>query len=397
VKDESDIELVQTSGRNIPFVKADDGYLFSANVVVEDMKAIVITATDVYKNTTEMKYYIKPTEIDAPKATIVAPYSSDNGEIYLDNNDPYVYVEGRITDESLIKSILIDGVTASYRPDELNPTFAATINLTNKNKISITATDIFGNQMVREFPVNREGAQIAGDNPMGKTWVVFVENSNYQTFASLEGPIKDISLMKSALAKYKISNIVHKKDMGKKDLEKFFSIDLRDMVRSNHVNALLIWFAGHGKFINQTGYWIPIDANRDDEFTYFNINSLKAALQSYLGVTHLLVVTDACESGPTFYQAMRNEIKDRDCNDWQASKFKSSQVFSSAGYELASDNSQFTRTFANALANNPNACLPIENIVQKVTIAVSRGTQKPQFGKISGLEDEDGTFFFMSK
>ena len=52
-----------------------------------------------------------------------------------------------------------------------------------------------------------------------------------------------------------------------------------------------------------------------------------------------------------------------DTKSWTSTKFKSSQVFSSAGYELASDNSQFTRTFANTLRNNPNYCLPIESIV----------------------------------
>ena len=330
--------------------------------------------------------------------TVSAPYSSDNGEIYLDTNNPNIYIEGKTSDESPIKSILIEGVAASYKLDEINPGFSANIDISNKNKISVVATDIYGNVATKEFTLNRDGASINSDNPMGKTWVVFIENSNYQTFASLEGPVKDVSLMKSALAKYKISNIIHKKDLSKKDLEKFFSIELRDMVRSNHVDALLVWYAGHGKFINNTGYWIPIDANREDEFTYFNISALKASMQGYGGVTHLLVVTDACESGPTFYQAMRGGITDRDCGDWKATKFKSSQVFSSAGYELAADNSQFTRTFANSLANNPNACIPIENIVQKVTSAVSKNNQqKPQFGKIAGLEDEDGTFFFMSK
>jgi hypothetical protein len=124
---------------------------------------------------------------------------------------------------------------------------------------------------------------------------------------------------------------------------------------------------------------------------------LKASLLDYSKtVTHVLVVTDACESGPSFYQAMRSTPVERNCGDWQATKFKSSQVFSSAGYELAVDNSQFTRTFANALKNNPDACIPIENIVSKVTLAVAKNKQqKPKFGKIFGLEDEDGTFFFI--
>jgi hypothetical protein len=95
---------------------------------------------------------------------------------------------------------------------------------------------------------------------------------------------------------------------------------------------------------------------------------------------------------------MRSTPKERSCDDWQATKFKSSQVFASAGYELAVDDSQFTRTFANSLANNPNACIPIESIVNKVTSAVVKNNQqKPKFGKIEGLEDEDGTFFFISK
>jgi hypothetical protein len=187
--------------------------------------------------------------------------------------------------------------------------------------------------------------------------------------------------------------------MTKQQLAKFFAIELRDLVRSNRVTSILVWYAGHGKYINETGYWVPVDANRDDEFTYFNVNALKASMQSYPDyVTHTLVITDACESGPSFYQAMRSGLQERNCDDWEATRFKSSQVFSSAGYELAVDNSQFTRTFANTLANNPDACLPIENVVKKVTLAVEKNDQqKPQFGKIAGLEDENGTFFFIPK
>lgn len=234
---------------------------------------------------------------------------------------------------------------------------------------------------------------------MGKTWVIFIENSDYKSFASLEGPEKDVTLMKSAFANYEVHNVIHKKNMAKSELEKFFSIELRDLIRSNRVNSILVWYAGHGKFINESGYWIPTNAKRDDEFSYFNINSLKAYMLAYSKyVTHALVVTDACESGPSFYQAMRSTATERRCDDWSATKFKSSQVFSSAGYELASDNSQFTKTFASSLTNNPDACIPIDKVVSKVTQAVAENNnQKPKFGKIAGLEDENGTFFFIRK
>lgn len=399
VWDESDLQYLKINDMDIRLEKKDTHYEFVTDVDIRDADELVITALDVYDNKQTGIYPIKRTEVDPPKVEIIAPYASDNNLIYLESNDPTLYVEGKITDESFIRSIFIEGVTASYRMDVENPKFSANIDIMNKKKFTVVAEDMFGNKIEEEFILNREGAIISADNPMGKTWVVFIENSDYEIFASLEGPVKDVSLMKSSFAKYQIHNIITKQDMTKEEMEKFFSIELRDLIRSNRVNSLLIWYAGHGKFINETGYWIPIDAQRDDEFTYFNISTLKAAMQSYSStLTHTLVVTDACESGPTFYQAMRSTPTERSCDDWTATKSKSSQVFSSAGYELAVDNSQFTRTFASSLANNPNACIPIENIVSQVTVAVVKNNQqRPKFGKIDGLEDENGTFFFILK
>lgn len=397
--DESDIKSLKVNNITVPFIRNEEKFEFFTNVDVSKVDLITVTALDVYENLKNVTYTIERTEIDAPKIAILAPYASDNGEIYLETSDPSIYIEGKIADESLIDAILIDGVSASFKLDENNPRFSATINVVNKNKFSVHATDIYGNRTEQDFILNREGISLLENNPMGKTWVVFVENSNYESFPSLDGPSKDVTLMRSALARYDVHKIIHKKDLSKKDMEKFFSIELRDLIRSNRVEALLVWYAGHGKFINEAGYWIPVDAKRDDEFTYFNISALRASLQSYSNiVTHVLIITDACESGPTFYQAMREIPKERNCADWEATRLKSSQVFSSAGYELAVDNSQFTRTFANTLANNPNTCIPIESIVSKVTSAVTQNNQqKPKFGKISGLEDEDGTFFFISK
>jgi hypothetical protein len=187
--------------------------------------------------------------------------------------------------------------------------------------------------------------------------------------------------------------------MTKAEMERYFNIELRDLVKKNQVKSLLVWYAGHGKFINDIGYWIPVDAKRDDEFTYFNINGLKAGLQGYAeAVVHTLVISDACESGPTFFTAMRSSGEPPTCDNTLVAGAKSAQVFSSAGYELAVDNSKFTSTFANTLMNNRNACIPIDVIVRSVTTAVATDAgQKPKFGKIQGLEDMNGTFFFIAK
>ncbi len=398
VEDQSAIKSLQVNGFTVPVEKTDEGYLFLASVNLSDTDQITVQVSDVYNNSETAIFTVRRTEVDPPSVQMIAPYGSDNNILYLDNNDPYIYMEGRITDESKITSIYVESVLASYIPSDMNPSFTALVNIENKSRIVVKVEDEYGNISEIEYTLNRD-AQAFGDNPMGKTWAIFIENSDYQSFASLEGPTKDITMMKAALARYQIHNFIHKKNMTKVELQKFFSIELRDMIRSNRVNSILVWYAGHGKYVNENGYWIPVDATRDDEFTYYNTNALKASMQSYPGyLNHTLVITDACESGPSFYQAMRSGIQDRNCDDWEATRFKSSQVFSSAGYELAVDNSQFTRTFANVLANNPGNCVPIENIVQKVTSAVvNSNQQKPQFGKIAGLEDENGTFFFIPK
>jgi tetratricopeptide (TPR) repeat protein len=398
IEDESEIKSLQVNNFTVPVENTPEGRQFLASVNVRDSDQITVQVTDVYDNSETAIFTVRRTEVDPPLVQIIAPYGSDNNILYLDSDDPVIYIEGRIEDESKISNIFIDSVSASYIPSDLNPSFSAMVRIENKSRIMVQVEDEFGNRSETQFTLNRD-AQAFGDNPMGKTWAIFIENSNYESFASLEGPSKDITLMRSALAKYQVHNFIHKKDMTKQDLERFFAIELRDLIRSNRVNSILVWYAGHGKYINETGYWIPTDAKRDDEFTYFNVNALKASMQSYPDfVNHTLVITDACESGPSFYQAMRSDLEERSCNDWEATRFKSSQVFSSAGYELAVDDSQFTRTFANVLANNPNDCVPIERIVQKVTTAVvNNKQQKPQFGKISGLEDEDGTFFFIPK
>ena len=400
LQDDNKIDYLKVNGTKglYEYDAENDLYIITLNLLTSN--DFTLTASDIYNNVQTKKFVIKKIEVNPPVVTILNPYASDNGEIFLQSNEPNVFFEGKVVDESLIKEIILNETAASYVREQKDPVFNAIVNLNNVNILTVKVVDIYGNTTEKHYTINRSGAELLAENPMGKTWVIFIENSNYASFASLDGPSKDVNMMKNALKNYQIHNIIHKKDMTKQQLERFFSLELRDLVRDNQVNSLLVWFAGHGKYINETGYWIPVDARRDDEFSYFNINNLKASMQSYSRyITHTLVVTDACESGPSFYQAMRSEdVSNRSCDDPSAIRFKSSQVFSSAGYELAVDNSQFTKTFANSLNFNSNSCIPIENIVQQVTVAVTQSNQqKPKFGKISGLEDENGTFFFMKR
>lgn len=400
VKDESLIKSIESNAGEVEFQKDSINPEFTLKVNnLSKLSGISFTVSDIYNNTIASQFKIEKTESNKPIIAIETPAASFENEIFIDNNNADVYIEGKIKDQSLIESIMVDDQLASFNPSHLNPVFSTQYNIANKNKITISVKDIYGNENTQVYSLNRSGANAAVDNPMGNTWIVFIENSRYANFPSLEGPAKDVTAIKSALAAYKVTKTIHKKDMTKNEMEKFFSIELRDYVKNNNINSLLIWYAGHGKYVSPTGYWVPSDGKTDDEFSYFGINNLKAAMQSYSSkLMHTLVITDACESGATFLMAMRGGDTEKRCDNWELTKAKSSQVFTSAGYELASDNSQFSKTFASCLTNNTDACIPIDKITKRVSAAVIQaGNQSPKFGKIKDLEDEGGTFFFIRK
>jgi tetratricopeptide (TPR) repeat protein len=400
VRDASLIKSVSVNTKPAVFSMDSLNPVFTATVTdLTRLNELVVSATDVYNNTQNAHFRIEKTESDKPVIIIETPIATFENEIFIENNNQEIYLQGKVKDASHIETITVDGISASFNASNLNPDFSIQVKIAEKSKISVTVRDIYGNENIQVYSLNRSAATAGLDNPMGNTWVVFIENSKYTSFPSLEGPAKDVTAMRAALANYKITKTIVKQNMTKTEMEKFFSIELRDYVRNNNINSLLIWYAGHGKYVSPTGYWVPSDGKTDDEFSYFGINNLKAAMQSYAGkLVHTLVITDACESGATFLMAMRGSDEDKRCENFELTKAKSSQVFTSAGYELATDNSQFTKTFVSCLNNNVDPCLPIEKIVKRVTYSVSQaGNQAPKFGRIKDLEDEGGTYFFIRK
>ena len=134
IVDESAIKFLRINGLEVPVIQDDENWEFLTAIDIEGKENIQIEVSDVYDNVTASPYAILLTEVSAPVVRIIAPYASDNGEIYLDNNDPSIYVEGKIEDESLVASIMINGVLASYMPGELNPSFSANLNISKNTR-----------------------------------------------------------------------------------------------------------------------------------------------------------------------------------------------------------------------------------------------------------------------
>ena len=372
---------------------------FTANVSVDNKTSVTIKAIDIYNNTQEAIYNLTRKETSAPNIELIEPLATTSNEIYIGKTSTNkLKIEGRVNDESLIKSLIVNGIVISISLLENNPTFNIEVDISKSDSILFVAEDFFGNKSETYFVINRKAANESAVNPMGITWVIFLSNSNYINFTSLDGPEKDKQKLKQALSGYRIDKFIEKNDMTKEEMEKFFAIELRNLLKSTQVNSLLIWYAGHGKYLNDNGYWIPVNANKGDEYSYFQITNLKGYISTYKLLKHVLVVSDACETGPAFCIPDVTNTEPGPCEKSNAINLTSSQVFTSSSSEQSSDISVFAETFCSILSTNETKCLSIDNIKNTVTSTVIKNQkQKPSFGKITGLEDKGGSFYFMRK
>ncbi|MCH8331711.1 MAG: caspase family protein, partial [Bacteroidetes bacterium] len=396
IKDDNLIKSIVIAGEAASYVKDHNNPNFRFDVSSPFKDSYSIVVKDVYDNEFKQDYTVNFHETDIPKVVFSYPNVSYDNKIYIDGDLMAIMVEGKVTDENKIVSIDLNGKPAKFDLDAKNPIFTANVPIISK-AMKVEVVDIYGNKYYKEIAIVKGSA--GNRTPMGKTLVVFIENSTYENLPSLDGPIEDYKKIQTALLSYNVDQFIHKKDMTKDQLNRFFQLELRDFIKQSSFKALMIWYAGHGKFQNDIGYWIPTDGKRDDEFTYYSTNELKGNLQAYQdgGLKHILVISDACESGPGFLRAMRDAAAAPMplCDKDAVIPPGSVQVFTSSGYQLASDASVFTQKFAEQLNMNPSSCISINQIAEKV-IPVIKNTNsiEPKFGPIKGLDDEGGQFIF---
>jgi tetratricopeptide (TPR) repeat protein len=168
IKDKSKLKALLVNNGEVKTTEKNGENEFLSNIDVTGLNSITLTARDDYDNEKTVTFPIKRTEIDPPAIALVAPYTSEDGQVYLDSSTPNIAIQGRISDGSKIKSITIGDVTASYNSKEFNPSFTATLDVSNINKFTVVAEDIYGNKKETEFTINREGALISENNPMGR-------------------------------------------------------------------------------------------------------------------------------------------------------------------------------------------------------------------------------------
>jgi len=395
ILDASAIKSLLIDGKPLDVNAEELNPSFATTISVKGKSTIEIKAYDVYLNPGTLKINIIRNETNAPEVTITKPFETIDKTIFLDGKTS-LYLEGKVSDESRIKSILINGMSATFLVDELNPKFQATVNTEKLDSLIVTAIDVLGNEKTLTYKLVKEDSSTS--NKMGRTWVLIIDNSNYAQFPKLPVENNDVEEIKSALSNYQIDHIVFKKDLSKQQMEKFFSIELRDLVQNNRVKSLMIWYSGNAQLINENGYWIPVDATVGEEFSYYSVNGLRSSLEAYSDLRHVLVLSDAADVGQLFSNSNAEKSPVIVCEKAEQTQLKSAQVFNVSSKEMAVENKLFTQSFTNILNNNQATCIGIELLAEKVNNMLNQNKKaSAKLGRIKGITEENGSFIFFKK
>ena len=400
IDDSSPIKSITINDIEAEFSRDSINPRFRSKINLLEKSAIRIKVLDVYSNLTDQTFEFNRSEKNKPGHKLFVSYSEKDKEVFFDKAKQKIFaISGKVEDESLIKQIMINNVSASFNPNELNPVFEASVDVSRSDSLVISITDEYNNKSRISYHINVRKAAEMAQSPMGKTWLVFIANSNYESFGTLTGPDKDLNSVRDALLQYKFDNVIAKRNMTLSEMEKFFRIELRDLIKEQSVQSIMIWFAGHGKYLNETGYWIPVNAVKDDEITYYPIPYLKSNLNSYgKSLKNILIVSDACESGPSF-SLSNEEVPNFDCGKISdTGENSSAYVFSSTTNEKASDNSVFCESFTSMLNTNKQSCISMSEMVKFVSgVVQKRQSQRCRYGKIKDIGENTGNFFFLKR
>lgn len=289
-------------------------------------KDIEVKATDLYDNVANVTLAVERSEGVPPTLSLTSPVASANRVISVAHDKEDIFLEGAASDPSGIRSITVDGIFASFAPDTAATDFSIKLPVKGKNGFTVRAEDQFGNvtdlvySIVREAPVVAvvtpkpdpvKSSEKPVDKPTvssatGTTWVVMIDNSDYKSFPVPQGQTSDRAEIMKSFGKYNVQKTITKKNLSKSQMERLFNIELRDMVRTNKVNTILIGYVGHGRSVGGKTYWVPVDGKKDDIYSYYNYGSLKSLLENYsASVSNTLVVSKAAGTDPSFYELTR--------------------------------------------------------------------------------------------
>jgi chromosome segregation ATPase len=188
--------------------------------------------------------------------------------------------------------------------------------------------------------------------------------------------------------------------------------DYRKTLRSD--DNLLIYYAGHGELDekNYRGYWLPVNAKRDDMTAWISDQMITGQLNAMVA-RHVLVVADSCYAG-AMTRSGGVQLVSKGGDDAEIKRLRylagrqSRTVLTSGGAAPVVDvgpggHSIFARAFVDALEKNSQILEGAElyndifDVVRSSAKRLFQFDQSPRYEKIRDAGHQNGEFLFVPR
>jgi tRNA A-37 threonylcarbamoyl transferase component Bud32 len=236
--------------------------------------------------------------------------------------------------------------------------------------------------------------QAANAASLGEFHAVVIGESQYRLHESLPSAVNDARAVAQVLESkygYKVTRLEDAE--GAKIVAAIQATQKRMTDRDN----LLIFYAGHGKLLQDKGYWLPVDA--DLEMTnWISPSWIKDTLLDH-PARRTLIIADSCYSGAIARGVLPGDSPER-------KEKRGRMVIASGGNAPILDSADgqhsiFTRALLDVL-NDPSSKITdvqdlFPRIREAVNIAAKRAgrEQNPELAVIAEVGDEGGSYYFV--
>lgn len=418
---------------SVPIIafKGDFAEIITIN---ETQKNIKIEAFDLAGNST-VKYLeiIRPEKEDTTPPEIIL-YSHSLRGLNIETKKNKSTINGKVTDESKIKSIIINKKNISF--DNLGYFKDTLILNAGKNKIQIQASDVHGNSVTKNIVIQKNvevneiaqqvnkvnnGSSTVNNLDLNKTptnasnnndnvalsissgnyFALIIGNNDYQYLPKLQTARKDARDLDTILKqKFGFKTELLLDSTRKQTLDAINKI--RKTLRED--DNFLIYYAGHGEFDKSANkaYWLPVDAEIDSDSEWIIVDTLTSNLKR-ISSKHILIVADSCYSGTLTRKAITDLSSSKKRNKFLQKMMKrnSRTLLASGGNEPVSDSggdghSIFAQAILDGLQDMESNIFTAEELFYEHIKEIVAGSseQIPEYNTIRNSGHKGGDFIF---
>jgi len=329
----------------------------------------------------------------------------------LATTDEFTMVKARVTDESGIYDVTVNGISAEPSKEGV---FQVKVPLMiGRNEIVIRAVDLHQNSVEKKFFVLRklpsgkvakgdtEELDLVFDSPKAapRYFALIMGANDYadDAITDLDNPIQDATKLYTVLVNrytFDPSNVIFLKNPTREQMINAMDWLTRKVTKYDN---LLVFYAGHGFWDKETdfGYWIPTDSKSNSTANWLANSQIKDYVAA-IKAKHTLVIADACFGGSIFRS--RKAFEEGSQSVKKAFDAPSRKAMTSGNLTEVPDRSVFLEQLVDKLNNNTKSYVTAEELFAAIrNVVISSSPVTPMYGDIKDAGDQGGDFIFVLK